>query len=57
MPENKNCIEKAVKALEEHYPMNARNRTMEYTYGYFDALAVLKSLSAQNDKSCKCRVV
>ncbi len=57
MAENKNCIDKVIEALEAHYNKTSRNRTMEYTYGYFDALAILKELSTKNDTACKCKAV
>ena len=41
-----NVIEIAVRALEDYYAENGTDRSMEYTYGYMDALAVLRQMSA-----------
>lgn len=41
-----NVLEIAVKALEEYYEEYGRGKPMEYTYGYMDALAVLRGLEA-----------
>lgn len=40
-----NCIETAIRALEDYYQDNGLFcRDLQYTYGYMDALAVLKGL-------------
>lgn len=40
-----NVIEIMIRALEEYYTEYGEGRSMEYTYGYMDALAVLRQMS------------
>ena len=40
-------MEKAIKALENYYRENGRGRSLEYTYGFMDALAVLRELDTE----------
>ena len=40
-----NVIEILIQALEEYYTENGEDRSMEYTYGFMDALAVLRQMS------------
>ena len=42
MAENKKIIDAAIKALEDYYVENGNNHDLQYTFGYFDALAALK---------------
>lgn len=39
---NNHCVEGAISALEKFYLESGRERTMEYTYGFLDALSVVK---------------
>lgn len=41
-----NVIEIMIRALEEYYTEYGESRSMEYTYGFMDALAVLRGISA-----------
>lgn len=40
-----NVIEIMIRSLEEYYKENGEYRSMEYTYGFMDALGVLRQLS------------
>ena len=40
-----NIIEILIRALEEYYTENGESRSMEYTYGFMDALGVLRQMS------------
>ena len=40
-----NVIEIVVKMLEDYYTEYSKGRTMEYTYGFMDALAAVRGLS------------
>ena len=40
-----NIIETMIRALEEYYTEYGDGRSMEYTYGFMDALAVLRQMS------------
>jgi len=40
-----NVIEILIRALEEYYTEYGESRSMEYTYGYMDALGILRKLS------------
>ncbi len=39
---NNHCVEGAISALEKFYLESGRERTMEYTYGFMDALGVVR---------------
>ena len=38
-------IHEAIRALEDHYREYGQGRGLEYTYGYMDALAVLRGVA------------
>lgn len=38
-------IEIMIQALKDYYTENGQGKSMEYTYGYMDALAVLRQMS------------
>lgn len=40
-----NIIEIMIRALEEYYTEYGESRSMEYTYGFMDALGVLRQMS------------
>lgn len=40
-----NVIEIVVKMLEDYYAEYGKGRTMEYTYGFMDALAAVRGMS------------
>ena len=40
-----NVIEILIRVLEEYYTEYGESRSMEYTYGYMDALGILRKLS------------
>ena len=40
-----NVIEIMIRALEEYYTEYGESRSMEYTYGFMDALGVLRQMS------------
>jgi hypothetical protein len=40
-----NVIEIMIRALEEYYTEYGESRSMEYTYGFMDALAILRQMS------------
>ncbi len=42
MVNGKALIEAAIKALEEYYVEYGSGRDIQYTFGFFDALAALK---------------
>lgn len=39
-----NMLNDALKAMLEYYNEQCRTRSMEYSYGYFDAMAVIKEM-------------
>lgn len=40
----------AIKALMDFYAEHGKDRPMDYTYGYMDALAVLRELAEREAK-------
>lgn len=40
-------INEAIAALEEFYNKQCRGKPMEYVYGFFDAMAVIRSFTGQ----------
>lgn len=40
-------IKEAISALEDFYNGNGKTRSMEYTYGFMDALSVLRGINDQ----------
>ena len=43
-------MEDIIKALEDFFAEYGRGRGMEYTFGFMDALAVVRELSTDSDK-------
>ena len=41
----KELMEKIVEELQANYAEHGRGRTLEYTYGYMDAMAVIRELA------------
>ena len=44
MEEKRKILDEAIRTAEERYEEYAKDRSMEYTYGYFDAVGVLRDL-------------
>lgn len=40
-----NVIETVVRMLEDYYNENCSGRSLEYTFGFMDALAVVREMS------------
>jgi len=38
-------IDIVIKTLQEHYAKTQEGKSMDYTYGYMDALAILKEIA------------
>ena len=44
---DKNTLDKVMDALEKHYREYGMGRSMEYTFGFMDAMAVLRNLDTK----------
>ena len=40
-------IKEAINTMEEFYKEYGKTRSIEYTYGFFDAMSVLKAMLAR----------
>lgn len=45
---DKGKLEYAIKALEEFYAEHGESKTLDYAYGFFDAVAVIRELAEEN---------
>ena len=45
MTDCRDILKTALRKLEEYYCEFGRNKDMQYTYGFFDAVAVIRELS------------
>ena len=47
----KELMEKIMEELQTNYAEHGRGRTLEYTYGYMDAMAVIRELAERDSIS------
>ena len=45
MTDCKDILKYALRKLEESYCVSGRNKDIQYAYGFFDAVAVIRELS------------
>ena len=45
MTETKKLLEALIRAMEDHFAKTGGDRTMEYTFGYMDAVGFLRDVA------------
>jgi len=53
----KSIIEDAIEAMEKYYTEYGGEKTMDYSYGFFDALAVLRDMQKRTARKDNKRVL